>query len=298
MLVALIIATIMCSALAFFAGYQAGGKGARSRKTADALRLPAALPPDSPARATALDLLDQAYAARFEGRQEDAVELLRRARSADPLVPGADLVAAEIAFDARNFSDLRKFTARAAKQEHYAGQAHALLGLEKWLTRNTASVEASSSEEAKALFATACRESPYDPLVLFFYGDILRESGQHDEGKRRALEAVYRLHPWHSALVVSLKAALAADEARLPLNITDSPVSNAPARDAVLALRNAVRAGSDAQSQSSALRRFVTVGQLELLASDSAFEGGPHGFSSLFMPSGLARLPGEVSLSR
>lgn len=251
----------------FFLGYQSGKVPRLARAGAP----PPAASADADARASALDLLYQAYAARFEQRTDDAVDLLRRARDADPLLPGIDMAAAELAFDTRNFSDVRKFAGRARKGQ-YAGQANALLGLEKWLTRDSADFAAASLiDDVSRLFAAASEENYFDPLILFFCGDVLRESGQHDAGKRRAEEAQHRLQPWHSSLLISLQAALAADEAGLPPAATDSPLANIGAREAALGLRAALAKGApDMGERIARLRGFLTAQQAALLLSDPA----------------------------
>ena len=251
----------------FFFGYQSGKVPHLARTGAPA---PAASA-DADARASALDLLDQAYAARFEHRADDAVDLLRRARDADPLLPGIDIAAAELAFDTRNFSDLRKFAGRARKGQ-YAGQANALLGLEKWLARNSADLDAASLlQDVSSLFTAAGSENYFDPAPRFFYGDVSRESGQHEEGNRYAHEALHRLEPWHSSLVISLKSAMAADEAGLPPAATDSPLTNIGAREAVLGLRAALAKGApDMGERIARLRGFLTAQQAALLLSDPA----------------------------
>lgn len=249
----------------FFLGYQSGKVPRLARAGAP----PPAASADADARASALDLLDQAYAARFEQRTDDAVDLLRRARDADPLLPGIDMAAAELAFDTRSFSDLRKFAGRARKSQ-YAGQANALLGLEKWLTRDSGDFAAASFlDDVSRLFAAASEENYFDPLILFFCGDVFRESGGHDVGNQRAHAALHRLNAWDSSLLISLRAALAADEAGLPPGATDSPVTNLDARDAVLALRAALTEEVPYPGgKADRVRGFLTVRQARLLLSD------------------------------
>ena len=269
-----VVGVLAAVALAFVGGYKFGSARNAFRGAAKDDPSQASAPSDPAARAAALDLLDQAYAARFEERPEDALALAQRARAADPRVPGVDLVVAEVAFDSRRFADLRKYAQRAVEQKQYAGEAQTLLGLEKWLTRNSADFAAASliDDDVSRLFNLAGEENYFDPLPRFFHGDTLRESGQHDAGKRRADEAQHRLQPWHSSLLISLKAALAADEAGLPLHATDSPVTNLGARDAVLGLRAAVIEGApETGDRATRLRGFLTIQQAKLLLSDPAF---------------------------
>lgn len=266
---------------AFFGGYIFGSSGPQSGIEATQPSLQTAVPSDPAARATALELLEQAYAARFEQRPKEALALVRRARETDPMVPGADLVAAEIAFDTRQFADLREYALRAVRLRQYAGQANALLGLEKWLTRSTDSFGASASfDDAAGLFATAAGDSHFDPLIRFFHGDVLRESGQHDEGKQRAQESLLRLHPWDSATIISLKSALATDEANLAPVAAESLVVSAGARDASLGIRKAIVQGDigSASTEAGRLRVFVTTQQVNFLLSDPALgtaQGSP-----------------------
>lgn len=267
-----VIGVLAAVALAFVGGYEFGGPRTAIRSAAKENLSRASAPSDSAARAAALDLLDQAYAARFEERPEDALALVQRARAADPNVPGVDLVVAEIAFDSRRFADLHKYAQRAVERKQYAGQAHTLLGLEKWLTREPDDLAtASFFDDVSRLFNTASEKNYFDPLILFFYGDVLREAGQHDVGNQRAHEALHRLNAWDSSLLISLRAALAADEAGLPPGATDSPVTNLDARDAVLGLRAALIEGApDTGNKAGRLRDFLTFQQAKLLLSDPA----------------------------
>lgn len=280
---ALLLTGLVAGALAaFVGGYHVGGLGLQAGRGA----AQATDPSDPAARATALELLEQAYSARFNQQPLEALALVRRAREADPMVPGADLVAAEIAFDTRQFADLREYALRAVRLRQYAGQANALLGLEKWLTRSAHSFGASASfEDAAGLFATAAADSHFDPLIRFFHGDVLRESGQHDEGKRQAQESLHRLHPWDSASILSLKSALATEEANTPPGAGDSLAVNAGARDAALAIQRATARGDSraATEEAGRLRSFVTTRQADFLLSDPALgavSGSPQPISS------------------
>jgi len=266
---------------AFVGGYQFGNSAQRPGVDAKPAPLQTTVPSDPAARATALALMEQAYAARFDQQPEEALALVRRARDADPIVPGADLVAAELAFDTRQFVDLREYALRAVRLRQYAGQAKALLGLEKCLARSADSFGSSASfEDAAGLFAAAATDSHFDALIRFFHGDVLRESGQHNEGKQRAQEALGRLHPWDSATIISLKSALAMDEANLAPVAAESLVVSAGARDAAVGIRKAIVQGDigSASTEAGRLRGFVTTQQATFLLSDPALstvQGSP-----------------------
>lgn len=284
-------AVLVGAALAFFAGYRlASAPRAKGKKAAAT-----GVIVETVARTKALDLLDRAYTARFEDRKEDAAELLRQARSVDPAVPGADMIAAELASDTLNFSDLRKFATRAATQKQYAGQARALLALEKWLTRSADALEALSFADAvRALFDESCNDGPFDPLTRFFYADVLRQTGRLEEGNARALEAFRRLHPWHSATMISVKSALAKDEAGTASEVAaqQGQGTNYSADSAAVALRRALNSQTDATDQVAALGRLLTAKQLDILFLDSAFAGAS-GAGAFSGQSSFGCLPGD-----
>lgn len=171
------------------------------------------VPSDPAARGVALREIDEALRARHEKRTSGALAALDRARRADPSLPGLQVAFAEIAFNEREFSELRKAAAAAQADAGQAAAASVLLGVEKWLSRGGGDREMlSAADSASARFAEATETDFFAPAAWYFQADVLRYAGREDEGRSCAVGALHRYQPWDSADILAAKAIFASAE--------------------------------------------------------------------------------------
>lgn len=172
---------------------------------------PATTDPDT--RMVALREIDEALRARHEKRTSGALAALDRARRADPSLPGLQVAFAEIAFNEREFSELRKAASAAQADASQSAAASVLLGVEKWLSRGGSDREMmSAADSASAQFSAATETDFFAPAAWYFQADVLRYAGREDEGRERALGALHRYQPWDSSEMLAAKAIFASAE--------------------------------------------------------------------------------------
>lgn len=205
----LALAAVPAVLAGFLAGYWWHSSGARAqREGVDRARAVSA------ATWTAVDAIDEAVRAKYEKRASGALSALDRARRADPAVPGLEVVFAEIAFDEKQFAEMRVAAAEAKKKSDHAAAANVLLGMDKWRDRGRRDREmAAAADSACVYFDDAAEEDFFAAQARFFGGDVLRYAGREKEGGRRALSALHRFGPWDSSDVIAAKAILASAEA-------------------------------------------------------------------------------------
>lgn len=241
------------------------------RPVAVKARGPAAV--ETQGRVAALDAVDEAMQARYEGRTADALDALQRARTADPRTPGLDVLLATISFEDQNAAMMLAASRKAEKDGAYIAEARLLMGLHRWMARapeTTASLDAASA--AGSQLSEAIRTDFFFAPAWFFSGDISRHAGREADGYRYLEGALHRLNPWDSRGIVDLKMALAADEAGMPSPKGKSPQADA-AMQAVVALRRALAGGADFREPATALGCSLTRKQVEWLAADPALGG-------------------------
>lgn len=229
-----------------------------------------AAPASVESRAEALRLMDDAMRAKYDGRSDDALAAVRAARAAVPDIPGADVVMAELALEAKQPGALRLAAEDALRRGQNPAEARLLLALEKWMTRGAGPRSAEAVATAKQLMAEASDAGLSNMTVMFFRGDIEHYGGNESEAWRFLLGALHRQQPWLSSAILAAKMRLAADEAG---GVPDAALPPSAAGDALVALRRAAPSGSDARMPLAALRGAVTAWQMKNLFGDQAFDG-------------------------
>lgn len=259
-------AAIASVLLCFLIGYL-WASNARRPVTAPAR---VAIAGEAPGRRAALDALDEAMQARYEGRTADALDALQRARTADPRTPGLDILLAEISSEDQNAAMMLAAARKAEKDGAYSAEAQFLMGLHRWMTRGPdARASSDAADTAVFHFTEANRADFFFAPAWFFSGDVSRYVGREAEGYRHAVGALHRLNPWDSHGIVDLKLSLAADEAGMPPPKGKSPQADA-GKQSVVALRRALVAGEDPRAPAASLGQFLTREQIKFLASDPA----------------------------
>lgn len=259
------IAIAIFLAAAFGAGFLLKTVAAARR---DAARGTA--PASAESRAEALRLMDDAMRAKYDGRSDDALAAVRGAREADPDIPGADVVMAELALEAKQPGALRLAAEEALRRGQNPAEARLLLALERWMTRGAGPRSAEAVVAAKQLMAEASDAGLSNMTVMFFRGDIEHYGGNESEAWRFLLGALHRQQPWLSSAILAAKMRLAADEAG---GMPDAALPPSAAGDALAAVRRAAHSGSDLRAPLAALRGVVTAWQMRNLLSDQALDG-------------------------
>lgn len=203
------VALVVCLA-SFSGGFLWKKLGSRSSRAQPNV---ADIAPDPAARAEALREIDEALRARHEKRTSGALAALDRARRADPSLPGLQVAFAEIAFNEREFSELRKAAAAAQADATQSAAASVLLGVEKWLSRGGSDREMmSAADSASARFAEATETDFFAPAAWYFQADVLRYAGREEEGRVSAFRALVRYQPWDSPDLIAAKTIFASAE--------------------------------------------------------------------------------------
>jgi hypothetical protein len=280
----IIVIAFSATAVAFAASFVAGNAWGLHRMRAFAARAGAAQnePSDRVARATALDAIDEAVTANYEGRKDQALAAIERARAADPAAPALDILRAQLALEAGNIGEARSFAlASKQRQENVAG-ASLFLALDAWSGRGADDARQSQAiDTANLYFVEGAEANLFDSSLWFFWGDLLRSAGREKEGQMRASEALHRLNLWDSHLMLSLWLVSAADEGGLDLGEITMSGENLPARGALRALTQAVAEGIDPKLSFVALQSFLTLKQAEMMSAEMNFLFGRNVLSPL-----------------
>lgn len=223
----------------------------------------------------ALALVNAAIAARHEGRTDEALESSRKAVEVDPGVPGADILAAEIAFARSDSEGVRRAASRAIDRRARTADAKLLLALDAWMARGKEKRLSNVEIFAVQLMNEAAEIEPSNASVCYFRGELQRTLGRSDDARRSMLGSLYRLQPWASSDILAAKLCLASGEA-------GQPEASAPAAgQALAALRQALRDGQDPQPALDQLRGSTTSWQRRVLLADMGFAefSGPRAFT-------------------
>jgi tetratricopeptide (TPR) repeat protein len=163
-------------------------------------------------RAAARVLLERAVQARHAELNDEALRLAVEARNIDPDVPGAALLAAEMALSQGDTEIAVAAAKEALEQAQYAADALLILALNAWRMRGQSGVDAADAASTQLLTGAADAELS-NGAVRFFAGDLQRAIGRPDEAHRSLLGGLYRQEPWQSAALLTAKLALSIDQA-------------------------------------------------------------------------------------
>lgn len=250
-------------------------------------------------REEALKLMDVATQAKHDGRSHDAIAAARAAQQTAPDMPGANILLAELALEARRPKELKLAAEESLRRGQNPAEAKLLLALEKWMTRGTGVYSMESIAKAKQLLTEAFNADPSNMTILFFRGDIESFNGNKSEAQNFLLGALHRQQPWLSSALLTAKMHLAADEtAKMPKEtkaLSLMPPQSA-AGDALVALRQTMQSGSDLHAPLAILRGTLTERQLKNIFNDQAFQNKNLPAPILQIKTApLKKLPGEES---
>ncbi len=160
-------------------------------------------------RAAAKELLEEALAARFVGRHNEALSLLEQARSRHASMRGLEYQFALTYLDLEDFEAADERARRSVEREEEMSNAQALRGLillEK--SRRDGSVAANGAT-ILAYLQESRETDPLNPMPLYIMGEYHRAAGRPElavDAYQRALERVSKTD---SYMVTTVKAGLA-----------------------------------------------------------------------------------------
>lgn len=254
-------ATSVAVILAFSAGFL------WKKSSAKAPSVAAAEPVAEDRRHEAVVLMDRAVRAKHEEKFDDAISTVAQARQADPGLHGGDTVLAEIALRRGDSPVVRRAAREALNRGENPADANLLLAVDSWQARGLPGGSTGAAGDAALLRLVDAEAAELsNGNVRFFQGDLLRELGRNAEAQRSLLGGLHRQQPWTSVSVIAAKQQLAGAEAG------NVPTST-PAGDAMVALREALRAGEEPRPFIDQLRAVVSEGQSLELLQDAAFDG-------------------------
>ncbi|MBE2180803.1 MAG: hypothetical protein IAE97_10055 [Chthoniobacterales bacterium] len=161
---------------------------------------------------------------------------------------------------------VRRSAREALNRGDNIADANLLLALDRWQARALPGGSTGASGDAALLLLADATSAEFsNGTVWFFQGDLLRELGRNAEAQRSLLGGLHRQQPWTSAAVIAAKLQLAGAEAG------NVPTST-PAGDAMVALRQTLRAGGDPQPALDNLRAVVAGSQGAELLHDTALD--------------------------
>ncbi|MBU3665141.1 MAG: hypothetical protein FGM15_04575 [Chthoniobacterales bacterium] len=160
----------------------------------------------------ALKLMDDAVRAKREELYDKALQLADGARAADPDVPGAELIAAEIALERKQPLALESAARAALQRGDDAAGAKVLLALNTWMLRAQPGKVMDPADAARELLEEACAELPFNGTAYFFLGELDRILGRTSAAHANFLSALHRFGPWTSSSALQSRMQLVSEE--------------------------------------------------------------------------------------
>jgi len=219
-------------------------------------------------QADALRLMDEVVKAKYEERYDDALRIVADARRADPRIPGAEIVSAEIALRRNKSEDVVSAAQEAIRRGENEADAKLLLALDVWMSRGRQGMAAQAGAKAEQLLDEASMDEQSNGEVRFFLGDLQHMTGQPAFARRSLLAGLYRLPPWSSSQFILAKMQLLADE--VSAQGQPSAVPSTLGGRALLGLRGAARSGQDPLTALNQLASCFTTRQVSFLVADPA----------------------------
>lgn len=217
-------------------------------------------------KAEALRLIDEAVAAKHEGRVQSAINAAQRARSVDPEVRGVDILLGELAFEAKEPQAVERAAREALRRNENIADAKLLLALASWMQREGMGKNPlAAAQTALQYLDEAATDEASNAPVFFFRGEMARMSGDNVmQAQQALLGAVHRMQPWFSTAYLSAKRYAAAVARGGAFEVSPDAVGQALA-DLDL---SAEQAADDRSRAVASLAQFLTTVQVKQISRD------------------------------
>lgn len=227
-------------------------------------------------RARALRFADEAAYHANADKWRDAFISAGRARAANPMLPGMELLVGQMLFNGGYHGAAARY-ARASQERADSSSASAiLLGLEAWSRRGADAASVANAGLVSRLWLEhAAAENLSDGASRFFLAEIDRWAGRpRPEGM---LDALHRFQAWESSAILDAKMHLAASEAGSQFTAAHLGrglrLDASPQTRAVKMLRSRALGGADTTEAKRDLSSAFTPRHLFILGSDPALAG-------------------------
>ena len=216
-------------------------------------------------KAEALRLIDEAVAAKHEGRVQSAINAAQRARSVDPEVHGVDILLGEMAFEAQEPQSVERAAREALRRNDNIADAKLLLALATWMQREGMGKNATTAAQSALQYLDeATADEASNAPVFFFRGELARMTGGNSERAQRALlGAVHRMQPWFSTAYLSAQRYAAAVARGGAVELATEPVGQA-----LVDLDSSTNPAGDRSQVIGSLARSMTITQVKQLSQD------------------------------
>lgn len=196
------LALLLVSA-AFFAGAAMGKKSAASRYK------PGPVEVTAENRELARGFAEAALAARFAGREREALRYFEEARRHDPGLRGLDYQRALTLLALGEFDEAESATRRSLDNGEEIANAHAMLGLVTLERARAKGTVEQSGDAIRAQVEEARLADPLNPMPFYVLAEYLRAAGQPDAAVDAYQKALERVSKSDSILISTVKAGLA-----------------------------------------------------------------------------------------
>ncbi len=197
------LVAVLLVAAAFVAGAVTGRKSAASKF------VPGPVEVRAEERELARGLAEAGLAARFAGREGEALGYFDEARRHDPTLRGLDYQRALTLLKLGEYDEAAQAARRSIDNGEESGNARALLGLIALERSRGAGGVAAAGDEIRRHVEEARQADPLNPMPLYVLAEFHRAAGEPEqavEAYRRALE---RVSQSDSILISTVKAGLA-----------------------------------------------------------------------------------------
>lgn len=194
---------VLLVAAAFVVGAAAGRKSAASRF------VPGPVEVSAENRELARGFAEAALAARFAGREREALGYFDEARRHDPGLRGLDYQRGLTLLGLGEFDEAEAAARRSLDNGEETGNAHALLALVLLERARAKGAVAESGAAIQAEVEKARLADPLNPMPFYALAEYLRAAGQPDAAVDAYQRALERVSKSDSILISTVKAGLA-----------------------------------------------------------------------------------------